>query len=106
MDILKQSSSIEIEMINITILARVAEKWIDVDNVKLCKYFFQGYTKLSLITCFHKDLHASHAHRYLQGSDGLTNLCIDIGCFNALFTFLVGWHSVAVSLPPGDVTFA
>ena len=24
----------------------------------------------------------------------------------ALFTFLVGWHASAVSLPPGDVTLA
>ncbi len=27
-------------------------------------------------------------------------------CSSALFTFLVGWHTSVVSLPPGDVIFS
>jgi hypothetical protein len=45
--------------------------------------------------------------KLLSGILKLLPLFVEMqACYSALFTFLVGWYTRAVSLPPDDVIFA
>jgi hypothetical protein len=60
--------------------------WTQTANLRMTRVFYHNWQLLAIAI--------------------LPNVYKEMGYSSALFTFLIGWHANAVSLLPGDVTFA